>query len=413
MNPPSRLLHAALVALTAVVLSWSWSVIGPRDPIPVKVTWLDLSTALVQAESHDGERPEAVRWTERAAGAWQAASMEGRVVDERGHPVRDAVVTITDGAGRRAETSVDVHGRFAVDTIAPGAAVLDVTSPSAGVASVRRDLAPDEHAVCDAVLSARGSLLGRVIDLRHGDVRPAPGVVLTLHTADGLLERIATDARGRFAWSAPTEAPIAVDMADDLAYVASVSDLGAVIPGTAPVVIALVDDTPAHVLGEVTMSGRAPLRPVTVIARHVVSGFTRRVESTGRFAVEGLPPGEIALDVEVFGKLVYQGGARDVAPGETVSLGELAVAPMGRLVIERDEALFDDTTTVELRGATGRRLGWQDLTPRERARELALAPGDYTLRVSSQAAPTWTQIVTVTPRAVTTSRLRLPDEDAG
>lgn len=412
MNPPSRVLHATLLATTLGVVAWAWMVLKPEPSVPPVVTWLDLSAAYVKADAYDGERPHAVSWPGDASALTGTVSIVGRVVDVHGEPVRDARVTVTDARGSNSETFAEVDGRFAFAGIAAGDVTLDVVSRRAGAVSTTRHADAGQRLRWDPILDASRCVAGTLLDLRRGDVRPGVGERVTLRAADGSEHVVTTDDRGRFTWLAPSTAPVSLAVAGDRHVVASVADVAAIVPGGDEVVLALVDGEPGRVLGSVTLEGRPPLRPVTVIARHVASGLTRRVESTGRFAVEGLPPGDVAVDVEVFDKLVHQGEPRDVPPGRAVAVGEIAVAPMGRLVIARDGPLLDDSTTIELRGATGRTLDWQDMTPRQRDVELALAPGRYTLRVSSRGRPLWSQDVTVTSETVTTSHLRAPD-DAG
>ncbi len=390
----------AMLVVTAVVLTVCVASLTPDRPKrTLAVTWLDLSTALVDRHSDkDAETPIRVTsdGVERLVGtAW----IEGRVTTSQGEPVVDARVSVLrDGTVEQTAPS-DGAGHFAVGNVAPGEIELHVDSVTFGRAEAWHFAEADTIETWDPVIDISRRVMGRVVDLRSNEVRPAAGVNLSLEAAD-TYDAITTNDTGHFAWTSPGIDPIAIDVIDMPNVLASV-DLDHVIPGSDALTIALIGGENARISGRVTLRGRHPLRPVTLVVRHLASGLERHIESDGYFTIAPFPAGPSAVDIEVFGKLVYQSVELDLEPGEELELGELAIEPLGELTITREESVFEQWTNLRLEGQTGRVLGHYALAPREREVTLTLAPGNYTLVASTRGRAAWRQTVHVVSEQTT------------
>ena len=171
--------------------------------------------------------------------------------------------------------------------------------------------------------SVPGSISGRVT--YPGDL-PAGGstvVAIRIASPNGLLVMAATDTGGRYAFGGLDPGSYVISCRDFSTHVAAET---ASVSQAAPVAHADLElREQATILGTVTLAGRADHRGTVVTVPQLLAlGGT---DSTGHFALAGVPAGRWPVEATHFGFLTGTATATVPAPGDTVTLAPIQLAP--------------------------------------------------------------------------------------
>jgi len=336
--PPKPLLFA-LAALLAIVAVLLWQ-LGPSPSAPVAPPEVAPAAGAQQGGQQD-EQPQPLARSETAAGN----IVRGRVVDDDGEPVADALVG--DVAGT-APVAVGADGRFELRTVDAADAAdelcLLVLAPAhaARVATFARGGAR-ELDVGDVELLAGAALQGTVVDAAGSAVANALIELRPLARGDwpdavdlaALFPPVCSDARGAFAFA---HVP-----AGSWELVASAEGCHTARSGPHRLAAGVLQAPPIvlgrgfALAGRVTGPDDAPVAGASVRIRG--AGPTGQLDErtvtdvAGRFAFAALPAGAHTLQVGKQGLLDQQRPDVDPSRGEVVEILLLAGLRIEGLVV--------------------------------------------------------------------------------
>lgn len=195
---------------------------------------------VVQRADRDGEVMITLR---------RGATLRGRVVDERGDQVEDAVVQATIAAPwLEAVTRTDAEGEFVLDGINDGRATqpsgavrVQARHETAGFATTTLKLEAGESATWNATLRAAGTITGRVV---RADGTPLAGHPVRATPRDpDETQLAATDENGTFRLLVGTDAPFDVVVMDVRGFPpADLARADGVRPGCDPLELVVPED---------------------------------------------------------------------------------------------------------------------------------------------------------------------------
>ncbi len=282
----------------------------------------------------------------------RGATLSGRVTDAAGAPVEGALVQAWQTAGQPGQGRADAKGRYRIDGLPPGAAVVlphadgmylpgsparPVEALAAGEAPVSQVamLVAGEEAVLDLVLAPGVSVEGRVVD---GDGRPVEGAGVWVWPGGGVPVPSATDGSFR-AVAAPGAGRVVEATAPGGRRGRSDK---IVVPATGSLRdVEVILEAGGAVAGRVRRADGGSLRGarLRVVPRapepsnpwawggHVAAAPAATVGDDGSFAAEGLAPGPCTL-------AAWDGDCPEVvvtlgllAPGEHREGIEVVLAP--------------------------------------------------------------------------------------
>ncbi|NVB85769.1 MAG: carboxypeptidase regulatory-like domain-containing protein, partial [Kofleriaceae bacterium] len=126
------------------------------------------------------------------------AQLVGKVLDQRGAPVADALVEIAAETSRWAtSTRTDATGAFAFLGIPPATYVVSASGP-ASASTHQRVEAPDHQRVEIELRVADSSIAGIVVDTRGEPIADVDVVAISSDTPNGTFRRAITNGAGRF-----------------------------------------------------------------------------------------------------------------------------------------------------------------------------------------------------------------------
>lgn len=321
------------------------------------------------------------------------ARLEGTVTDSaHGRPLADASVLVTKNSPEPAawyNVATDARGHYQIDTLAAGRysvalwhPILDslqITLPPSAV-----QLSDGQHATLDLGLpsgatlravscpgvilpAGTGVLQGRVVDADAADDRPLVGAVVAVRWNDMTVNRetlkieggehtegARTNADGRYRFCGlPTDTWLAVQVQKDsvggivinpfISDTLGVAVLDLSLSATAARPLATARDTAAapepprvfkgtaSVSGTVVGEAGQPLPGVQL--RVVETAATARTDSSGRFAMSGLPAGTQLLEAKRVGYRIVQ------QPVQLLAGRDVAAAVELRRIVSLDSVL--------------------------------------------------------------------------
>ncbi|MGE3352593.1 MAG: sigma-70 family RNA polymerase sigma factor [Planctomycetota bacterium] len=318
------------------------------------------------------------------------ATVRGRVVDERGHPVAGA--TVSEGRYGELDSAwvrTDADGRFALDSLSPGSHQLQAAHQEIGTCAASFDLAAGEVREWTAALEAGPTIRGHVVDETG---RPLEGITVQVKSHDAMqpLWRTAvTGADGRFALRGLRQEPFALTAMPKGVWTFASTTLDPVLPGgdDVEVVVRREDRPTAFLRGRVTDGDGRPRPQTKVVVWRSNRGMGPGYEfdgATGEFTMGPFPPGAYRVQVSAEDLPAVE---LDVAlPAHaTHDLGVVVLLPGGSLQVD-----FGEHASEELRVAVLRRAGHHvdNVAVAEDGRSgaiAALAAGDYLLQWSTGA----------------------------
>lgn len=309
------------------------------------------------------------------------ATLEGRVLDARGAPVRGATVLTAPESFLTLRTWTDGAGSFRLAGLPAGAVTVAAWHPELGRDERAFAVAPGARLAWEARLARQLAFEGRLEDARGA---PLEGWTVVAWRGREIVRGSApSDAAGAFR----------VEVEEDGAYTLRVQDRGGwrafpaltrrgVRPGEGPLVLRLEEEPLGRVLLRVVTEGGAPAR-AQVSVWHEEEALYREFEVDpldGHVAIEHVVPGTLELSLQSEEHPWRWLDPVRVGPGETVDLGALVLAPGG--VLEGELSGLPDELARGVRllvaDERGREAAAVELVGR-RFRSSALADGRYLL----------------------------------
>ena len=306
--------------------------------------WVELASVVVESRKHPtwigGVEvvPAETRHLEiRLA---HGADIEGRITDERGHPVADLTVHV--GPQRLDEdrsVRTDSAGRFVARGVTPGWIALSAEHPELGSARRRVETHAGDRATCDLTLGHAASIAGRVIDHRG---EPASGVAVELRVPGHSVDRATSGADGRFSFHdcPPLPGEVVALSTSPRVALAATDDVR---PSRHEIVLSLPDPSEnGSITGRVIGLDGGPLAEFTptLTSPWSISHLDDGAPRDGRFRFHDLPAGSYRLTA-----WTDELGERRLAevtlgPGEHRHLGDLELGEPGWLVVEPRQELL-------------------------------------------------------------------------
>jgi RNA polymerase sigma-70 factor (ECF subfamily) len=316
------------------------------------------------------------------------AALEGRVLDALGAPVSGAAVLVGEEVGPfRAASRTRAEGTFRVGALEADRELEAWIEDERGSARIRFLSRSGGIETWEAVLVQAGDIRGRVVDQRG---EPLASWAVRLQSEDPpaddpdeMLRHTGTD--GRFAFEGVRDWPHLLTVTARGATASSLLRFG-VHPSRDEIVLRVTDGRipSARIVGAVLdEQGRAvptaQLVPMTDDSYFIALGTCD--PDTGRFALGPFPAGRVRLSVRTpqRGDIVFE--PHELVADETWDVGEIRLAPEGRLRVRLVPAGLEASAAIELSldgqpfpepafGGTG----VERLSP-------PLAPGSHTLRL--------------------------------
>jgi hypothetical protein len=330
------------------------------------------------------------RTTELPIRLQRGASLSGTARDEAGKTLAKVEIRIggwDDLGSRRVGTGAD--GSYRVDALASGTLSLFAERDGFGKVRTQLALAPGEHGRWDPVLSAGLQQRGRVLD---ADGKPVKGVMV-----EGQLEQGSarddhwwahenTDDDGRFVLTNCKDGkPIRLTFRRKSTFPELVKS--GVLPSATELVVQLPAEAWVHIEGRVLGPDGEVLPHVRVSPSKQDSFSGTPAESadprTGAFRYGPYPPGTYSLRLAADGHPPIRVPARELAPNETWSLGELRFVRGGTLVAYPVAAGPMPKLTLRVDDASGE---WRENLQESPNgwRSGPLSPGRHTLLVAGE-----------------------------
>ncbi len=253
----------------------------------------------------------------------RGGTLEGRIVDTRGHPV--AGVSVSALATRGADehvTRTDDRGTFAFASVADSLVILASRDETFAHVAARAEVTvPDEarKAIELTLPDIRESLTVRVRTKRREAIAFAQVTATSIDPSESLRVTAFTDDRGDASLEGARGLPLRMEVRAPGYAARAVETRG----DAATVVIEL---SPAEVVvGHVSANRREPIEGATVSLSTEASMLQGRTDRGGAFTLRDVPPGTVHLRVEAAGRAPLE---RDVViagrhRGRSVDLGSI------------------------------------------------------------------------------------------
>jgi len=250
-------------------------------------------------------------------------SISGRVLDDRGNPLRGAVVT---ARGKAANTAVD--GTFRLENVGSGWAVIRIAARGFAPTLLARFEVHEgeDYRTGDIHLPRHGvRVLGRVLDSARAPIEGARVSIIFFGISEPFVTL--TDVAGNYEMEGPSAPQVRIRVTAEAAGFQPGTRTDTLVGDR---VVNIVLTRYASLTGQLFFRGDPARRAtVTCWVGHLKQSAWRRrevdLDAKGRFVLDRIPPGTWNVRIEAPGYARLELGLKAIGEGKTVDLGKVGL----------------------------------------------------------------------------------------